>query len=102
MTVVMNIYYKEHNGDIVSYHEGGAVAPANETPQGCKLLALEGPVRITDEKTFRLNVRVDPITLNLLSINPPNILTPRPESAVNPISVNMDPNAELRDGRDIA
>lgn len=83
MAKIYNLYY-DAQGNIKSYHEGGAVAPASETPAGLKLLALEGDIEIWDKRTFRLTHKVDPATLHLIPIKGPKVLTPAEEEEQKP------------------
>jgi len=94
--IVFTIYYKKDTGEIVSYLEGGALPPEDEIPDGCGRICYDRVVKLSDPPRWAINVKVDLTTLQLVPINPPNILTPEAMEAANQVTAAADPNGEIR------
>lgn len=92
---IFTIYYRT-DGTIESYCETLQLPSENETPKGCKRLCLDRLVSIWDQKSFVVNVKVDPATLHLVPINAPKIVTPEMEEAANQPVIVADPNQEIK------
>jgi hypothetical protein len=65
---ITNVYYNADTGVILSYQEGESLTSAHETPSGCKRVGYAGRVQLTDEKSHRVNVKVDLETKQLVPL----------------------------------